>query len=65
MTRKEIIWTVEWRMVTELADDDLINQSRSGNATCDRPLRRGRTDDDVLATAAGILRTYMHMDPDL
>ena len=49
-------------MVAILADDNLGDQSGTGDAAGNRPLRRGRARHAVLAMAASVLRADMLMN---
>jgi len=49
-------------MIAELADDDLGDQPRAGNAPSNRSRRRRRARHAVLAVAAGVLGADVFVD---
>ena len=51
VTREEVFLTVERQVVAELGDDDLSDQSRSGDAAGDRSHRRRRARHAVLGSS--------------
>ena len=59
VAREEVFLPVERQVVAELADDDLSDQPRSGDAASNRPHRRRRARHAVFAVPAGVLGPHV------
>ena len=59
MPHENVFQTIKRQMVPKLADDDLSDESGTGDASCNRPRRRRWTRNAVLAVAASVLRSHM------
>jgi Flp pilus assembly protein CpaB len=62
MAREDVFLSVEWQVIAKLADDDLGDEAWPCDAANDRFFRRRRAHHAVLAVAACILRTHIHVD---
>ena len=62
VSHKDVFLSIQRQMIAELTDNDLSDQTRSGNATDNGSFRRRRTRDSVFAVTTGILRTNVFVN---